>query len=79
MATLPTQFGKALSAVEPDDDATHAQDAHAQVSEVLEGDERLRGLGVDPVLIGSYKRHVSIKRVNTPAVDRDLHVWAACR
>ncbi|MER5539547.1 nucleotidyltransferase [Streptomyces mirabilis] len=70
MATLSTQFGKALSAVEPDEDATHAQDAHVQVPEVLEGDERLRGLGVDPLLIGSYKRHVSIKRV------KDVDVFA---
>ncbi|MFE8977151.1 SMODS domain-containing nucleotidyltransferase [Streptomyces cyaneofuscatus] len=70
MATLPTQFGKALSAVEPNEDAAHAQDAHAQVSKVLEDDERLRRLGVDPLLIGSYKRHVSIKRV------KDVDVFA---
>ncbi|MEU6815543.1 nucleotidyltransferase [Streptomyces sp. NPDC046860] len=70
MATLPTQFDKALSAVEPDHDATHARDVHAQVSDVLEGDERLRGLGVVPLLIGSYKRHVSIKRV------KDVDVFA---
>ncbi|WP_026151626.1 nucleotidyltransferase domain-containing protein [Streptomyces prunicolor] len=70
MAALPTQFGKALSAVEPDEDAAHAQDAHAQVSTVLEDDERLRSLGVDPLLIGSYKRHVSIKRV------KDVDVFA---
>lgn len=70
MATLATQFREALSAIEPGEDAEHAQDAHKQVSEALKADERLRKLGVDPLLIGSYKRHVSIRRV------KDVDVFA---
>ncbi len=70
MATLATQFREALSAIEPGDDAKHAQDAHKQVSKVLEADEKLRKLGVAPLLIGSYKRHVSIRRV------KDVDVFA---
>ncbi|WP_433496818.1 NucA/NucB deoxyribonuclease domain-containing protein [Sphaerimonospora sp. CA-214678] len=70
MATLATQFREALSAIEPGDDAKHAEDAHKQVSKVLEADEKLRKLGVAPLLIGSYKRHVSIRRV------KDVDVFA---
>lgn len=70
MATLATQFHGALSSIEPAADADHAQDAHKQVSEVLKADERLRNLGIEPLLIGSYKRHVSIKRV------KDVDVFA---
>ncbi|MFB8125944.1 nucleotidyltransferase [Streptomyces bacillaris] len=70
MATLASQFRDALSAIEPAEDAEHAQDAHKQVSEALKADEYLRKLGVDPLLIGSYKRHVSIRRV------KDVDVFA---
>ncbi len=63
MATLASQFRSALSNIEPGDDADHAAEAHKQVSEALKGDERLQKLGVSPVLIGSYKRDVSIRRV----------------
>jgi len=70
MATLATQFKKALGDIEPEIDAKNAADAHKQVTAELEADERLRGLGVSPVLIGSYGRDVSIKRV------KDVDVFA---
>ena len=63
MATLATQFREALGNIEPEDDARNAADAHKQVSDVLEADARLKGLGISCVLIGSYGRDVSIKRV----------------
>lgn len=63
MATLATLFREALSNIEPGDDATNAQQAHKEVSEVLKADDRLRKLGVSPILIGSYARDVSIRRV----------------
>lgn len=64
MATLPTQFTKAKTNVEPDKaDKENAADAHADVRRHLEADPTLKGYGVDTVLIGSYKRQVSIKRV----------------
>ena len=63
MATLPTNFRQALHNVQPAEDEKNAADAHDQVSDVLKGDPNLRQLGIDPVLIGSYAREVSIKRV----------------
>lgn len=63
MAVLGNYFDEALSNIEPDDDKKNAAKAHAEVSAALRADERLKKLGIDPVLIGSYKRNVSIKRV----------------
>jgi len=63
MTTLATLFRSALSNIEPGDDAKHAAEAHKQVSDAVTSDDRLRDLGADPVLIGSYKRDVSIRRV----------------
>lgn len=63
MAVLSKQFKDALAAIEPGDDATHAADAHEEVRDVLDGDGTLTEWGLDTVLIGSYKRHVSIRRV----------------
>ncbi|MFP5321566.1 MAG: SMODS domain-containing nucleotidyltransferase [Acidimicrobiia bacterium] len=64
MATLPTQFTKAKSNVEPERaDKENAAAAHADVREHLEADATLKEHGIDTVLIGSYKRQVSIKRV----------------
>lgn len=63
MTTLPSYFLEALTAIEPDDDAANAKDAHAEVRKVLKESEELKKLGIDPVLIGSYARSVSIKRV----------------
>jgi hypothetical protein len=63
VATLPTNFRQALHNVQPAEDEKNAADAHDQVSDALKGDPKLRQLGIDPVLIGSYAREVSIKRV----------------
>jgi hypothetical protein len=63
MAPLAVQFKAALGNIEPGGDAGNAQDAHKQVSDVLTADDRLTGLGAEPLLIGSYKRHVAIRRV----------------
>ncbi|WP_375432786.1 nucleotidyltransferase [uncultured Friedmanniella sp.] len=63
MATLATLFVSALSNIQPGDDAKNAPMAHKQVSDAITSDELLRELGADPVLIGSYKRDVSIRRV----------------
>ncbi len=63
MATLPTCFRQALHNIQPAEDEKNAADAHEDVSDALKVDPQLRKLGVDPVLIGSYAREVSIKRV----------------
>lgn len=63
MAHLRQQFRDALSSVEPGDDKAHAPEAHQLVRAALEVDATLASYGIDPVLIGSYKRNVSIRRV----------------
>ncbi|TDO44169.1 hypothetical protein EV643_117192 [Kribbella sp. VKM Ac-2527] len=63
MATLSSYFREALKNIEPGEDADHARDAHAEVRNVLQQSQDLRALGINPVLIGSYKRNVSIRRV----------------
>lgn len=63
MAVLSKQFKDALSAVEPGEDANHAADAHKEVRDVLDGDAELAEWELHTVLIGSYKREVSIRRV----------------
>ncbi|CAI9388180.1 nucleotidyltransferase [Microbacterium sp. T2.11-28] len=63
MAHLRQQFKDALSSIEPGDDKANAPEAHRLVREALVSDARLSDYGANPVLIGSYKRSVSIKRV----------------
>ena len=63
MAHLKQQFKDALSCIEPGDDKANAPEAHRLVRDALEADAKLAEYGVSPVLIGSYKRNVSIKRV----------------
>ena len=63
MAHLPTEFREALSNIEPDADVANAKTAHEEVRAVLESDEWLRSHEIDTRLIGSYGRHVSIKRI----------------
>lgn len=63
MAHLKQQFKDALSSIEPGDDKANAPEAHRLVRDALEADRKLTEYGVDPVLIGSYRRSVSIKRV----------------
>jgi len=63
VATLPSYFTQALSMIEPGADADNAKLAHAEVSDALRRADALARLGVSPVLIGSYAREVSIRRV----------------
>jgi hypothetical protein len=63
MAILANYFNDALSNIEPNDDVANAIKAHTEVRNVLLADKRLKDLGINPVLIGSYARDVSIKRV----------------
>ncbi|MCX5602931.1 nucleotidyltransferase [Streptomyces phaeochromogenes] len=63
MAHLKQQFQKALSSIEPGDDKTNAPEAHRLVRDALKADSKLAEYGVSPVLIGSYKRNVSIRRI----------------
>lgn len=63
MARLRQQFKDALSAIEPGDDKTNAPEAHPQVRFALHTDPTLAEYGIKPVLIGSYKRNVSIRRI----------------
>jgi hypothetical protein len=63
VAHLKQQFKDALSSIEPGKDKANAPEAHQLVRQVLEADPKLAEYGVNPVLIGSYKRSVSIKRV----------------
>lgn len=64
MADLPTQFERAKANVEPSsEDKEHAAQAHELVRACLEADPELAEWGVDTILIGSYRRHVSIRRM----------------
>lgn len=63
MAQLSDQFKQARKNVEPVEDAENAAEAHAEVRAVLGSDDELAEWGIDTVLIGSYARHVSIRRV----------------
>ncbi|KJL44938.1 hypothetical protein RS81_00406 [Microbacterium terrae] len=63
MSVLTKQFKDALSQVEPGEDAAHAAEAHAEVRDVLHGHSDLVEWGLHSVLIGSYRREVSIRRV----------------
>ncbi|MFC4013393.1 hypothetical protein ACFOY2_39630 [Nonomuraea purpurea] len=63
MATLPTCFRDALSNIQPTEDEKHAAEAHAEVSKVLTSYDKLKRLGIKPILIGSYAREASIRRV----------------
>lgn len=64
MALPLPQFDEALANIEPSkEDKENAPEAHLEVRRVLEADEVLAGYGIDTVLIGSYPRHVSIRRM----------------
>jgi Second Messenger Oligonucleotide or Dinucleotide Synthetase domain len=57
-------FDVATTKVEPDvGDVTKAASAHREVRSVLEADDLLKDWGIDSVLIGSYRRQVSIRRI----------------
>jgi hypothetical protein len=63
MASLSSYFLQAMINIEPGEDAKHAKTAHAEVRVILMKSGSLCDLGIDPVLIGSYRREVSIRRV----------------
>jgi hypothetical protein len=64
MPELTTQFDAALTNIEPTTaDKDNAPKAHKQVSDALAADPVIAGWGFNPLLIGSYKRHVSIRRI----------------
>jgi hypothetical protein len=70
MTILASYFADALKNIEPEDDKENAATAHKKVSKALTEDLRLQKLGINPILIGSYKRNVSIRRV------KDVDVFA---
>jgi len=62
---MATGFDAALSAVEPQQiDKNAASRAHLEVRDVLASDSVLTEWGIDSILIGSYKRQVSIRRIS---------------
>lgn len=64
MAILGSQFSKALESIEPSaDDKSNAPEVHKSVRAALTSAAELKEWGLNPVLIGSYKRNVSIRRV----------------
>jgi hypothetical protein len=64
MPALVTQFDDALRNIEPtESDKTNAPSAHAEVSDPLADDSVIADWGFERLLIGSYKRHVSIRRI----------------
>ena len=64
MPLLTTQFQESRRRVEPTaDDKANAPEAHLEVRDVLTADPTLKKWGLDPILIGSYARDVSIRRM----------------
>lgn len=64
MAILSSQFSKALESIEPSaEDKENAAEAHNAIRTALNSAEELKDWGLNPVLIGSYRRDVSIRRV----------------
>ena len=63
MPELSGLFDAALTAIEPDDDVKNAILARDQVVAVLKKSDLLAEWGLLPILIGSYARNVSIKRI----------------
>lgn len=64
MAILTPKFKDALGLIEPsEDDKDNAPLAHQRVRDALASADALKDWGLSPVLIGSYARYVSIRRV----------------
>ena len=64
MPELTAQFDIAMRNIEPTpDDKDNAPKAHAEVSDALAADPQMADWDFKPILIGSYKRHVSIRRI----------------
>lgn len=71
MPELTAQFDDALTNIEPTTaDKDNAPKAHTQVSEALAADPVVAAWEIKPLLIGSYKRRVSIRRM------KDVDVFA---
>lgn len=71
MTTLSSQFGKALTKIEINGiKRARAVKAHLELRAVLESNARLRELGIQTVLIGSYARETGIY----PGRDVDVFV-----
>ncbi len=74
MAPLTTQFNDAKSNVEPSQqDKNEAPTCHQEVRSALDENLYLCDAGVETVLIGSYRRNVSIRRVKDVDVFCKLH------
>ncbi len=64
MPELTTQFVAALSNIEPTTaDKDNAPKAHVEVSDALAADPVIADWDFKPILIGSYKRQVGIRRI----------------
>lgn len=64
MAELASSFETAQSNINPSiEDWDNAPDAHQAIADILGADETLTEWGINPILIGSYGRQVSIRRV----------------
>ena len=64
MPALAVQFDQARQNVEPtSEDKENAPKAHAEVRDALAADDTLSSWGLSPILIGSYARSVSIRRM----------------
>lgn len=92
MATLRSQFNKALTNIEINGKkADRARAAHQEIRSVLEADTQLHEWGVDTILIGSYSRDtgiypgkdvdvfVKLTELDTGAMPKDVYgaVWDA--
>ncbi|QSR28820.1 hypothetical protein CFH99_24665 [Nocardioides aromaticivorans] len=64
MAELASSFETALSNINPSsEDWDNAPEAHQAIADLLGADDTLKQWGINPILIGSYGRQVSIRRV----------------
>ena len=64
MPQLAEEFAGARHNVEPEpSDVENVADAHAQVRRALEASSDLCAMDIDTILIGSYARNVSIRRM----------------
>lgn len=67
-------FEAALGRIEPADvDVDNASQAHLDIRAAMSEDETLSEWGIDPILIGSYRRNVAIRRIKDVDVFCRLH------
>ncbi|MGX5359017.1 SMODS domain-containing nucleotidyltransferase [Kocuria sp. KH4] len=61
---MASAFEEALGHIEPTkSDKSQAAQAHLDIRDVMNQDQKLREWGINPVLIGSYRRQVAIRRI----------------